>query len=271
MSQVQLLRNAKHGLCFFLPRAALPYCLLLFSGPLLAQGAETVSEVVAEQESNEAYAKQSQARIDSLDEETSRMLAEYRQVTAEAESLKIYNQQLARQVESQEQEKIDILRQMQEIETTAREVVPMMQRMLNTLDRFVGFDLPFLEEERSKRLNNLDEIMARADVTVSEKYRRILEAYGVEMEYGRTIEAYRAELQRGDQTLMVDFLRIGRIALMFQSLDGELTGYWDAVKSRWVTNSDYKDAVRKGIRVAKQQAAPDLMTLPVSAPEDSSL
>jgi len=49
-------------------------------------------------------------------------------------------------------------------------------------------------------------MMPRADVTVSEKYRRIVEAYQLEMEYGRTIGG----LPRRAYGKTVDFLaRVG--------------------------------------------------------------
>ena len=100
-------------------------------------------------------------------------------------------------------------RQLGEIETTSREVLPMMQKMLATLDQFVKLDVPFLLEERTNRVAQLKDMMTRADVSISEKYRRIVEAYQIEMEYGRTIEAYQGKV--GDKT--VDFLRAGRVAL----------------------------------------------------------
>ena len=71
-------------------------------------------------------------------------------------------------------------------------------------------------------------MMSRADVTISEKYRRILEAYQVELDYGRTLEAYEGKLGSGDDARTVQFLRVGRVALLYQTLDGKETGYWDA-------------------------------------------
>ena len=61
-----------------------------------------------------------------------------------------------------------IERQLLDIETTNREVQPLMQQMVNTLEKFVALDVPFLLDERSKRVKNLQDIMARADVTISE-------------------------------------------------------------------------------------------------------
>ena len=87
-----------------------------------------------------------------------------------------------------------------------------MQKMLDTLEQFVALDVPFLLEERSEpRRELLEEMMARADVTLSEKYRRIVEAYQVEMDYGRTIEAYEGKLGDGDDARTVQFLRVGRV------------------------------------------------------------
>lgn len=147
----------------------------------------------------------------------------------------------------------------------------MMQRMLETLEQFVELDTPFLLDERRTRVQNLKSLMRRADVSVSEKYRRIVEAYGVEMEYGRTLESYRGEIAAGDEPRTVDFLRVGRVALLYQTLDGSETGYWDAKAESWVVDDTYRSPVRDGLRIAKQQAAPDLMIVPVPTAQESLL
>lgn len=233
-----------------------------------AQAAEPakVNAVLSEQVKAEQAAKASQKRVEQLDDESTRMLADYRQMTAEAASLKSYNDQLATQVSSQQQQIDEMTRQLGEIETTSREVLPMMEKMLTTLEQFVGLDLPFLIDERSARVAALKDMMARADVSTSEKYRRIVEAYQIEMEYGRTIEAYQGKV--GDKT--VDFLRAGRVALMYQTLDGKETGYWDVATGNWKQDSDYSDSIRAGLKVAKKQAAPDFIAVAVPAPKEIS-
>jgi hypothetical protein len=225
--------------------------------------ADKVGTVIGEQMKAEQAAQTSQKRIAQLDEEATGMLAEYRQATAETSGLKAYNDQLATQVKSQQDELTTMTRQLSEIETTSREALPMMQKMVATLAQFVKLDTPFLPEERSNRIAQLQDMMARADVSVSEKYRRIVEAYQIEIEYGRTIEAYQGKV--GDKT--VDFLRAGRVALMYQTLDGGETGYWDADAKSWKQDSDYEDAILEGLKVAKKQAAPDFIRLPVHAPK----
>jgi seryl-tRNA synthetase len=224
---------------------------------------EKINTVIGEQVKAEQAAQASQKRIAQLDEEATGMLAEYRQATAETQGLKAYNDQLATQVKSQQDELATMTRQLTEIETTSREALPMMQKMVTTLGQFVKLDLPFLPEERANRIAQLEDMMTRADVSVSEKYRRIVEAYQIEIEYGRTIEAYQGKV--ADKT--VDFLRAGRVALLYQSLDGGETGYWDADGKKWQQDGDYEDAIKAGLKVAKKQAAPDFIGIPVHAPK----
>lgn len=226
--------------------------------------AEKINAVMGEQLRTEQAAQASQKRIDALDSEGSTMLAEYRQANAEIGGLKAYNDQLAEQVKSQEAEMTTMSRQLVEIETTSREALPMMQKMVATLDDFVKLDVPFLPEERANRIAALKEMMTRADVSVSEKYRRIVEAYQIEIEYGRTIEAYQGKVD--ERT--VDFLRAGRVALLYQTLDGSETGYWDADARKWVADDHYEEAITAGLKVAKKQAAPDFISVPVSAPKE---
>jgi len=225
--------------------------------------------VVKEQSAADRDAKNAQQRIDQVDDETEKLLGQYRQLTAETESFDAYSKQLTTQIKSQVEEIERTNAEMAEIETTTREVLPMMQNMLDTLARFVDLDVPFLLGERSKRVATLKEMMTRADVSVSEKYRRIVEAYVVEMEYGRTIEAYEDKLA-GDDARTVQLLRIGRVSLLYQTIDGKETGYWDADKKAWAVDNDYAHAFKEGTHVAKKLGAPDILFAPIPAPKEDS-
>ncbi len=232
----------------------------------VAEAAESIEPVMKEQLATDEAAVASQERINELGDEARDMLLQYRQYLSETQSLTEYIDQLAVQVGSQVDEIEFVRGQLVEIETTAREVLPLMQKMLDALDRFVQLDLPFQLEERRKRVASLKEVMNRADVTISEKYRRIIEAYQIETEYGRTLEAYQGELGEGAATRTVRFLRVGRVALMYQTPDAEETGYWDAHRKEWVTDDSYRSAVRHGFAVADKASAPDLLSVPIPAP-----
>jgi len=236
-----------------------------------AQGANALDRVVKEQIATDAAARASQERINELDDETQKLLSEYRRAIADAESYTIYARQLSAQVESQNAEMNAMQQQLVEVETTSREVAPLMERMLATLAQFVALDVPFLLEERRDRVAKLEQMMNRADVTVSEKFRRIVEAYQVEMDYGRTIEAYEAKLGDAADARTVQFLRVGRAALLYQTLDGRETGYWDAREKKWVVEDDYRHSFKEGVAVARKTRAPEMLILPVPAPKEAKL
>lgn len=247
----------------FVPVTLGALCALTWASGAIAQSGK-VNSAIAEQVRTEKAAQQSQSRVTELDDQTSRMLSEYRQVVAEAQSLKTYNNQMAETIASQEEEMASMTEQLGQIEDTARGVLPLMTKMVDTLDQFVALDAPYLQEERAERLAGLQEMMTAADVTVSEKYRRIVEAYQIELEYGRTLESYQGKV--GDKT--VDFLRLGRVALLYQTLDGSEVGYWDASQKAWVVDNGFRDSVRAAMKVAKKQAAPELLVVPVAAPQE---
>ena len=246
--------------------ATLGLVLCLASAARADEPVKSLEPVMKEQIATDAAASDSQGRVNALSEETRAALLQYRQYLEETRSLSDYAKQLTSQVESQRQEIEFTQQQLAEIETTTREVLPLMEKMLATLDRFVQLDLPFQLDERRKRIDTLQQTMGRADVTVSEKYRRIVEAYQIETDYGRTLEAYQGELGDGEGARTVRFLRLGRVALMYQTLDGEETGYWDAKQKQWVIDDSYRAAVKKGFAVADKAGAPDLLIAPVPAP-----
>lgn len=237
---------------------------LLFSSVVAAAPTATVERAIDEQTAIEAAAQATQARIDQLDDRARAAVEAYREALQATDSLKRYNDQMALQLQSQTRELASMGDQLEELDVTAREIVPLLHRMLDTLVQFVALDAPFLQRERQDRLDTLQALMVRADVSVAEKYRRITEAYQVEMEYGRTLEAYQAPLGDDDERV-VQFLRVGRIALLYQTLDGDETGYWHPGEQRFVMDDHYHAAVRDGLKVARKQSAPQLLTLPLPA------
>ena len=232
--------------------------------PFLAN-AGALDEAIDTQVNTDIAAQKSQEKIDNLSDETTDMLAEYRDVLRQTQSLKSYNDQLQSLVNSQQEEMASIAEQLNNIETTQHDIVPLMLKMIDVLQQFVSLDVPFLKQERQTRLEALTAMMGRADVSLAEKYRRIMEAYQVETEYGRTIEAYQADLEDGETKKTVDFLRIGRVSLYYLTLDGKEAGMWDNDKKQWVVLSDdYIQSITDGLKVAKKQLPPDLMVLPVN-------
>ena len=235
--------------------------------PAVGKG-QRLKAAMLEQASADKAAAVSQAAIDRMQDETQDMAGKYHQALVDKESIRKYTEQLSVQVKSQTDRMGEMQKQLSEIEATQRDVLPLMQKMIETLEQFVALDVPFLIGERTKRVATLKEMMGRADVSTSEKYRRILEAYQIEMEYGRTLDAYPGKLGEGEAAKTVQFVRLGRISLMYQTLDGRETGYWDAQKKGWIEDSGYARDVKKVLSVAKKEGAPDLVMVPVSAPTE---
>jgi len=153
--------------------------------------AQPVEQLIETQSDAVTEAIRSQDTIDALADETQRMLSTYRNAIRQTESLRVYVEQLDRLLDSQQKEAASLETQLQEIEITQRDIVPLLVRMLDHLVQFVALDIPFLPQERLERLNRLRNTFDQSDLTIPEKYRRIMEAYQIETVYGRTIEGYR--------------------------------------------------------------------------------
>lgn len=244
-----------------------PLVAALMAATVLSLPALAIEGSLKSQEAIDNSAAASQQKIDNLADQAASDLQAYRLATQRLESLSIYNEQMKKLLQSQEAEITSIQRQTEEIDNIETGALPLMIRMTETLTEIVQADVPFLKEERAERIANLRELIDRADVTAGEKYRRILEAYSVELDYGRTIEAYRGELNSGSEPRTVDFLKIGRTGLYYQSLDGQESGRWNAARGAWeLVDKSYLNKIRDGLRIARKQAPPELLVLPVTAP-----
>jgi len=230
-----------------------------------AQAADALDESRAKVAKTNKQLQQKQLKIDGLHEQTGQLVDQYRETLRESESYEIYNKQLKEIVRSQDSDLLSLQTQIIEIEVTAQQVMPMMQRMITALRQFIEQDVPFLPVEREQRLTKLENTMKRADITVAEKYRKILEAYQIEIEYGKTIEAYRA--MRDNKN--VSFLKVGRVAFFYQTLDGNNYGVWQPQKKQWlaVDNREVKNSIDMGLKIARKQRSPELLTIMATTAE----
>jgi len=267
--------------CLIVPTALLAAIWLQASPAAFAQQAapappapqetpEVLEEVIDTRTEGNKATEASQQRIEAISDETDSLLAQYRTALKQIDSLDLYNAQMRDLLAAQEKELSSLASQLERVQLVGRSVTPLMILMIDALEKFVGLDMPFLLEERDKRVANLRALMARSDVTTAERFRQIMEAYQIESEYGRTIEAYRSTVKLDDRESTVDFLRFGRIALVYQTLDGSEAAVWDKEEKAWkpLEASD-RSAIRDALRIARKQAAPDLIRLPLPAPVDA--
>lgn len=214
-------------------------------------------------QSRPSHAEQ-QARLDAADDETRESLAELRRLEGNARRLSAYNDELERMVRHQ----ADLLERRKT--TLAAESVtdetlpPLLRDMVNRLDTWVAGDMPFLREERQARVASLEQMLVNPELDKAERLDRILSAWRAELEYGRELDAWRGML---DENREVDFLRLGRVGLYYLTPDGRQGGVWRDTQAEWQPlGEDARRDVQRGLRIAQEQRAPELLTLPVSQP-----
>jgi hypothetical protein len=244
-------------------------CVALLAGATAAP-AQQLDRALSGEEEIQREAERSQKRVERTSDDTQRMLDEYRATRQQTDTLRVYNEQLQGLIGAQREEIASLGRQIEDVTEIEREILPLMAAMIEALEDFVELDVPFLLDERRRRVTHLRELMARADVTTSEKYRRLIEAYQIENDYGRAVDAYRGTLELGGATMTVDFLKVGRVAFLYLTLDGSEAGAWDTTSRSWTDASDYRGEIRRGLKMANKQAAFDLLTLPLPAPSEPS-
>lgn len=227
----------------------------------------TVDDVSKEGEKRANAGSAAQATIDKLSGDTQDIVSKYKTELKVVEGLKLYNGLQQKQVDNQNTYLSDLTDSIGKVAIIERQIVPLMVSMIDSLEQFVKLDVPFLLEERNDRVAGLRDTLERPDVSVAEKFRKVLEAYEIEIEYGRTIEAHNGKLTKGDSVREVQFLRIGRTSYLYQTADGEESGAWNPDSQSWevLSNDVYKRQISKGLKLARKEAAPDLIIVPVAA------
>jgi hypothetical protein len=231
--------------------------------------ANTVDAVLKVGQAKTTAANKSQQAVDKLADETRDLLTDYKTVMKQVDGLRVYNARLDKQIANQLIRIEDIENSISQVTVIQRQVTPLVIRMIDGLEKFVNLDVPFHSEERKERIAFLKANVDRSDIAVSEKFRQVLEAYKIENEYGRKIDAYKGNVDIGGVNREVNFFRVGRVALLYQTTDTEISGAWDKKTGQFVEldKGEYRNAILRGLRIARKEASIDILKLPIPAPE----
>lgn len=255
----------------YFKRLALPatVCAVAFiATPASAATLEDIFELSAE---GTRIAQTSQAQIDNLSDETQSLLGDYRRILRTIEDLQAYNIQKEREIADQNRQIRTLTSSIERATLIDRQILPLIGRMINVLEDFMANDIPFLLDNRRDRIANLRDVMDNSDVSASEKFRLVFQAYQIENDFGRTIETYNGSIQLGGQDFQGNVLRIGRVGLYFQTADLSTSAHWNSGlgnTGEWeVLDSSFARAISQGIKMADGQVANDLVRLPIIAGE----
>jgi len=259
---------------FGLPRIAQKLCCAAMLGCLTttawAEG-DGVVKVLGVSNTRLVAAQESQERVDKLADQTVDLIQEYKALQKEIEALRVNNAQVQAKIQDQNNQITEIDNAIVGVQGVQQQIPALLVKMLDGLEMLVEKDAPFLLDERQTRVEKLRANLSKANQSIAENFRQVLEAYKIENEYGRKIEAYKAAIDfNGDgQTRSVDVFRVGRIALLYKTDNGEEVGRWNKDTNSWesLDADEWGSFINTGIRIARNEAVKDILQLPIEAPE----
>ena len=233
-----------------------------FTAPAVAQG---LDRAIATGEQATRRAEQVQQQINQLDDERSDMVGEFRTLLQRKTAAELYARQQEAAVESQEREIASLTDQLSRVDEITSQTVPMLETLIDDLDAFIEADLPFRLEERKERIARLREYLVDPNVSVTERYRQIMDAYTAEMEVGRKTDTWKETISVDDKDVTVDMVLFGRVALVYMDPTGRYAKRYDRETSSWVDlESKYKAEIDKAIRIIQGKRTQDVMYVPAT-------
>lgn len=240
----------------------LTVCLSFFAAGVCR--AETARAVETAVKMSLETQQESQKLLDAWEKEKSVLAAEYSRLQKENEALS--QKQAELQIENTAvQKRVDALvRQKFESLRIQKEMLPFLKQVQQSLVSIIGETPLFLAQERLSRIEQLDSLMVRPDVSVAEKYRKIMEALFIEAEYGNTIEVYQEKISLDGDAVLGDIFRLGRVSLFFLSLDRSKAAVFDVADEQWRRlPPDHVGPVRTAVEIGQKQRPVELISLPI--------
>lgn len=230
--------------------------------------ADKTDDIVNRGLSRQKDAAASQKRIDDIAEATDKIVSQYHQQRKVVDGLKVYNDRLRRTLTAQEEAMTRLETSIEDASLIERQIVPLMLKMIDGLDTFIQADLPFQRTDRLARIERIRGYLDNANISAAERFRQVLSAYTIENDFGKSIGVYTEELELPSGSKTVNLLQVGRTGLYYQTLNGKDSGHWDRESNSWVElDSSHNEGIAQAIRIALDKESPNLMKLPIAAPE----
>ncbi len=206
----------------------------------------------------------SQQRVERLDDEADTAVREYRAVLQQKDNIALFVAQQDIFLQSQKSEIASLQRQLGTVEQIKQGMSPMMLKMAAEIEDAIKADLPFNLSERLARVDRMKNVLADPDVSPAEQYRQVLNAFKIEVSYGQGIDSYEG-IHPTKPGNVVNFLRFGRVALLYMTKDESEVGRYNLETKSWdaLTGAD-AIALRQAVRISKGEAAPNIVYAPVS-------
>ena len=204
-----------------------------------------------------------QPYIDNMDSEIITLTGDIQFLPQQLDPTNIYNRQMQELINSQNNEITSINEQMVELDNTNRGILPKLEEMVLTLESIIQNDIPFLLDERFARIQDLKNILLQSNISTSEKFRRVFEAYQIENEYGRTIESYRDEIGVDGIKYNVEIFRLGRVGLYARTSDGRYNAMFSKKQNQWIKQRGIDNELVIALKIARKELPPSLLKLPV--------
>ena len=233
---------------------------LIMSGTAQAQLESALNTAKASSSASAA----SQQRIEGLDDEADQAVREFRAVLQQKDNIALFIAQQDVFLQSQKSEIASLGRQLGTVEQIKQGMSPMMLKMAAVIEDTVKADIPFNLSERLTRVERMKNVLADPDVSPAEQYRQVLNAFKIEVSYGQGIDSYEG-MHPTRPGNVVNFLRFGRVSLVYMTKDESEVGRYNLETSSWdVLKGADALALRKAIRISKGEAAPDVVFAPVT-------
>ena len=105
--------------------------------------ASSLDDIQTKVTNSNNFSKKSQSKIDALDDESQELFSEYKSIISQIKTQKRYNNSLKEVIKSQEDENKILSKDINKIEYTHKNIYPLMQNMIASLQKFISIDTPF--------------------------------------------------------------------------------------------------------------------------------
>ncbi len=231
---------------------------------LQAHAETSPADLQKKMEESIAFEQNAQKQAEAWASERANILNEIR----EQNMLKKWAKHQAEKYQTYIQKQQDAIRELerrkQEAEKIKMSLEPFLDEIFVRLKTLIEKDLPFLPEERQKRLEFLKDSLDDYRIGLDEKTKRVLEVLQIEANYSGTVEKTEAAVDLGKGPVQVSLFRLGRVALFYQSPDRRQTGWYNREKNKWESLPDeYTRELTRAMEIAEKKRTPVLLELPV--------